>query len=117
MASPTWGVGGSAPPEVRERKRLLEAAVNEVLGGMSLLWLDVGDAAGPGSERGCVERNAIALLSNHGRPELDPPSAGWLGRHAASGRIRSSGLWNSSHVDEPYDPSFLGRLDRLVAAT
>ena len=47
---------------------------------------------------------------------MDPPSDGWLGRHAASERVRASGLWNSDHVDEPCDPSFLDRLERLAGA-
>ena len=29
--------------------------------------------------RGYIERNAIALLSNYGKPAIDPPSPGWLG--------------------------------------
>jgi hypothetical protein len=56
------------------------------------------------------------LLSNYGKKPLDPASPGWLGRHCNRERVRGSGLWNSNHVDEPYDPAFLDRLAQLVAA-
>lgn len=82
---------------------------------MSVLWLAIDDPAGPESERGYIERNVVALLSSYRRPELDPSSESWLGRHSNSERVRSSGLWNSRHVDEPYEPSFLGRLEQLAA--
>jgi hypothetical protein len=45
---------------------------------------------------------------------LDPPSSGWLGYHCDRERVRSSGLWNSNHVDEIYDPAFLETLERLI---
>jgi hypothetical protein len=61
-----------------------------------------------------IERNSIALLSNYNKPHLDPPSQGWLGRHSDREKVRTSGLWNSNHVDESYDPAFLNELDRLV---
>jgi hypothetical protein len=38
------------------------------------LWLSVDDEPGPQSLRGCIERNAIALLSNYGKLPIDPPS-------------------------------------------
>ena len=60
---------------------------------------------------------SIALLSNHGKPALDPPSAQWLGRHSDRGRVRSSALWNSNHVDATYDPAFLDQFEKLVLAT
>ena len=61
-----------------------------------------------------VERNAIALLSNFERSPTDPPSRGWLGHQCNRKRIRKSGLWNSNHVDESYDPEFLSMLERLT---
>jgi len=65
---------------------------------------------GAESQRGVIERNAIALLSNLGRDPVDPPSSGWLGDHSAHERIRGSGRWNNRHVDEQYDASFLDML-------
>jgi hypothetical protein len=91
---------------------------------MPFLWLLVEDEAGPESRRGYIERNSIALLSNDNKAPLDPRSPGWLGRHChragvrdAGLRVRTSGLWNSNHVDEIYDPAFLEVLERLISAT
>ena len=83
------------------------------------LWLAVDDPPGRDSLRGYIERNSIALLSNLGRPPLDPPSAAWRGRLCDRGkaRVRDSGLWNQNHVDEDYDAGFLDLLEKLVNAT
>jgi hypothetical protein len=72
--------------------------------------LPVGPIDDPPSRtslRGYIERNSIALLSNLGKPQLDPPSPGWLGRSCdrGKGRVKASGLWNQNHVDESYDPA------------
>jgi hypothetical protein len=85
----------------RQAERPLEVAVTAQIGAMPLLWLDVPDRA----RRHTIEANAIALLSRR-TGGVDPPSAGWLGLHAANSKVRSSGLWNSNHVDDHYDPSF-----------
>ena len=76
--------------------------------------LDIDDEPGPDSLRGVIERNAIALLSNHGRTPLDPPSPGWLGYGSDRPLVRGSGLWNQRHVEETHDPAFLGTLEMLV---
>ena len=81
---------------------------------MPFLWLAVEDEPGPQSLRGYIERNAIALLSNYSRRTLDPPSETWLGRRCNRERVRNSGLWNSNHVDETFDPGFLVCFERLV---
>jgi hypothetical protein len=112
---PTWGKGNTAPPEVRMRERPLEQEVGKIIGEMPFLWLAVEDEAGPETQRGYIERNSIALLSNYGKPPLDPPSAGWLGRYCDRERVRESGLWNSNHVEQGYDPAFLDQLHRFVA--
>lgn len=49
----------------------------------------------------------MALLSNLARPPIDPPSAGWLGRHSTRPAIRESGLWNVNHVQASPDGEFL----------
>ncbi len=105
----TWGVGNSAPKEVRESEYLLEKAVSNHICNMPFLWVAVDDEPGPESQRGCIEQNSIALLSR-----LDPPSSIWLGCWSPNEAIRSSGLWNVNHVNEPYDPAFLDLLDKLV---
>jgi hypothetical protein len=114
---PTWGVGNTAKGDVRKGELALECEVTKVIGSMPFLWLPLEDEAGPESRRGTIERNSIALLSNYNRPSLDPPSQDWLGRHCNRERVRSSGLWNSNHVDEGYDPAFLDELDRLISKT
>ena len=111
---PSWGKGGSAPREVTKRERPLERTVSMVIGDMPFLWLAIEDEPGPESQRGYVERNAIALLSNYGRHPIDPPSPSWLGHHCNREKVRTSGLWNSNHVDEAYDPAFLDIMARLI---
>jgi hypothetical protein len=111
---PSWSLGNDPGATARSlgitREHLLaaeqplESAVSDHIRRMSVLWLDVDDMAGPQSDRGTIERNAIGLLSNYGRPEIDLPSAGWLGLHCDRERVRRSGLWNNNHVDEGYDP-------------
>ena len=105
---------GTAPREVRQREQPLESAVSRVIGDMPFLWLAVEDEPGPASLRGYVERNTIALLSNYGRQPIDPPSRSWLGRHCTREKVRESGLWNSNHVSEGYDPAFLDTLADLI---
>jgi len=111
---PTWSVGSSASRDIRNSEHSLEVMVSQVIGQMPFLWLAVTDPSGPQSDRAYIERNAIALLSNFSHSPLDPASQGWLGRYAKSTKIRESGLWNSNHVDEDYDPAFLDRLESLI---
>jgi hypothetical protein len=113
---PTWGKGSSASATVRACEASLECAVSKLVREMHILWLAIHDEPQASSLRGYIERNSIALLSNFGKPPLDSSSAGWLGRHCDRDRIRHSGLWNSNHVDEQYDPAFLNKLAELVAA-
>jgi hypothetical protein len=76
----------------------------------------VDDPPGRDSHRGLVERGAIGLLSLRANPAADPPSANWLGLHALASEIRTSGLWNVNHVDEPHDQGFLEVFDAHVEA-
>lgn len=112
---PTWGKGSSACRDTRAGETPLEAEVSRILGDMPFLWLAIEDESGPASLRGRIERNSIALLSNAGKAPLDASSMQWLGLHCDRERVRRSGLWNSNHVEEPYDPAFLDDLERLVA--
>ncbi len=111
---PTWGEGNTAAAAIRAGELSLEQEVSRVIGAMPFLWLAVDDEPGRQSLRGYIECNTIALLSNFGRNPIDPPSAGWLGHHCNRERVQKSGLWNSNHVDERYDPAFLSALQRLV---
>ena len=107
---------GLTRAEVLASEADLEGRVSDYIGRMPFLWLGVPDAAGPESARGRVERGAIGLLSHYSTPAEDPPSVHWLGHHSDRERIRESGLWNSQHVDKPYDPAFLDEMERLIAA-
>ena len=111
----TWDkYPSTAPPEIREAERPIEKKVSGVIGQMPFLWLSIEDEPGPRSERGLIERNAIALLSNWNTEPLDRPSDGWLGSHCSREKVNGSGLWNSNHVDEAYSPEFLDAMSRLV---
>ena len=111
----TWGKGNTAGREVREQELFLEQAVSSYISQMPVVCLRISDIAGPNSLRGYIERNAIALLSNHNKQAIDPASPYWLGTFSNREKVVSSGLWNSNHVDEEYDPVFLDVLERLVS--
>lgn len=112
----SWDVGSSASADIRAGEVLLESEVSQVICKMPFVWIEADDDPGPGSLRGYIERNAIALLSNYGKEPVDPPSPGWLGHHCDREKVRKSGLWNSNHVDEGYDPGFLDCLEAHVLA-
>lgn len=116
---PSWGHRERLPAADRaSRKRGeadLEVLVSRTIGAMPMLWLSVDDAPGPDSQRGIVERNAIALLSNYAESGPDAPSRSWLGHLSNRERVRDSGLWNNDYVDVGYDPAFLDLLSDLIA--
>lgn len=122
----SWGVGSGAGAAarklrldratLRQTEAPLEREVSRRIGAMPFLWLQIDDPAGPGSDRGYVERNAIALLSSFGQAPVDVPSAEWLGRHSDRERVRESGLWNNDFVDGSHESGFLDRLQQLIEA-
>lgn len=121
---PSWGLGGDPGTaarrlgvehaEVTRSEADLEASVSRYIGAMPFLFLGVEDAPGPASERGFIERNAIALLSAYREAPADPASTIWLGRSSDRERVRLSGLWNNNHVDEAYDASFLDLMEMHI---
>ena len=121
---PSWGEGGSVGEasqklglereSIKAAEQPLEEKVSSTIGAMPLLWVAVPDAPSTESQRGFIERNSIALLSNVARESVDPASNEWLGLQSHRERVRSSGLWNNNHVEETYDPGFLDRLADLV---
>ena len=118
LSCPTWDTQRSnAPSHVRVAEIELERLVSQTIGAMPVLWLAVDDDPGAGSERGAIERGAIALLSGWGQDGIDPPSANWLGHACTRDKVRRSGLWINNHVDEAYDPAFLDVMERRVLAT
>jgi hypothetical protein len=110
---PTWGVGNTAPKETRNLEYPLEQAVSAYIGAMPFIWAAVPNA-GDGNDRGFLERNAIALLSNLAKDPVDPPSKDWLGLWSTREAVKASGLWNVNHVQETCDPTFLDRLATYV---
>lgn len=120
----TWGIGGDLGAAARklgmDRASVqsgevgLERGVSAYIGRMPFLWLNVDDRPGPDSQRGLIERNAIALLSHARKPAADAPSSRWLGAFSDRERVRTSGLWNSDHVEGSYDAAFLDVMERLV---
>ncbi len=110
----TWGDPRPETEDSRIAEHRLECLVSDVIGQMFVLWLPVDDPAGRASLRGYIERNAIALLSNHGRKAVDPPTDGWLGLDCPKDTVRGSGLWNQRHVEMAHDREFLAALEYLV---
>jgi hypothetical protein len=92
----------------------VERAVSNYIESMPCLWLEVDDNPGPGSLRGAIERNAIALLSNYRRAPLDPASPTWLGQFSDRPLVSESGLWNQRHIEDTHDATFLDRLERMI---
>jgi len=115
----TWGDGSSASKNVRQEEKPLEQEVSRYIGNMPFLWLEVDDDPGPDSDRGFIERNTIALLSNfcvdlHSEYPIDPPDKDWLGNYARNKDIRESGLWNINHVRECYNPGIFELLEQKI---
>lgn len=111
----TWGIGNSAAREIRTEETPLEKDVSNYIGRMPFLWIKIDDMPGPDSKRKYIERNVIALLSARtGCPDIS--SDNWLGKKCKDQKVRSSGLWNSDHVDEMYDSSFLDIFEQFIVA-
>ena len=123
----SWDIGNDASKaaahlgisrqEVGLCEHSLEVAVSNHIRSMPFLWIGIDDEPGPESDRGVIERNSIALLSNYAKAAIDPPSGEWVGRHCGRERVRSSGVWNNNHVEEQYDPAFLLLLERYANST
>jgi hypothetical protein len=124
LVVPTWGCAGEAkeaarglgiaPAALKESESPVEIQASTIIRDLSFVLVSVPDAPGPSSLRGEIERNSIALVSNYGKATLDPHSASWLGSYSNRERVRASGLWNSNHVDETYNPCFLDKLERCL---
>lgn len=118
---PAWGERWSRIDRdrsaLRDEEYILERRVSAYLREQPFLWVALDDEPGPDSDRARLERNALALLGNVGVRTVDPRRDDWLGRHSRSRSIRESGLWNVNHVDEEYDPDFLGLFERAVGDT
>ena len=106
----SWGVGGNASREIRDTEISHERLVSQYIGRMPFVVVEIDDEPSPQSMRSYVERNTIALLSNHPQSTSSPfdlPSEHWLGQYCPREDVRASGLWNSRHVRESCDVKFL----------
>lgn len=112
----SWGLGQSAPSEVRDLESEHERRVSDEIGRLRLLWINVPDEPGPGSDRAYIEKSSIGLLSRAGL--LSPKSTkGWLGQLSTDWRISLSGLWNLDHLFHEPDDKFLDVLEEYVDFT
>jgi hypothetical protein len=112
----TWGIGTTAPREVRLDEASLEATVSSYIRTLRYICVAVPGEAGPRNDRAYLERNSIALLSTVGH-HFDPPSPEWLGCMSDRASIRAGGLWNVNHVGIEYDPAFIPLLRTYVDHT
>ena len=114
----TWSHRKAADPAWLADEAALEREVSAYICQLPILWVAIEGEPDKAGDRARIEASVIALLSNRGRePAIDAPSAGWLGRFAASAAVRESGLWNIRHVDDPYDQAAIELLERYVTAT
>ncbi len=113
---PNWARAKAVDRAVWEAEAPLEREVSSYIGAMRLLYIAVPDEPSPTSDRGYLERNAIALLARVGA-QRDHPSENWLGRWSPQERIRRSGLWNLDYVDDFTDDRFLDVFAEYVDRT
>jgi hypothetical protein len=121
---PSWGIArdltkasaalGTDRRSLVSSEQPVENNVSDYLARLTFTFLNIDDEPGANSRRGFVERNAIALLSNHDRPALDAPSASWLGNMSNRELVRRSGLWNQRHVTESCDEAFLEYIAAMI---
>jgi hypothetical protein len=107
-------VSSTQPPEWAKLEDQVERQVSHHIRAMPLLWLPVPNHSNGASDRGYIEKNSIALLSCRAGG-TDRPGSRWLGHHANNEKVRQSGLWNSNHVDDQYNPDYLTVLADYVA--
>lgn len=110
---PDWGKGQSATREITDREAVLETRVSQYIGNLRVLAIPVLDSAGKSSMRATIERQFIAMFTEH-LCALDSPNPNWLGRFSDKTNIKETGLWNVRDVGEPYDLKFLTFLDAYL---
>ncbi len=110
----SWDAGASAPPGIRAAEYATEVAVSQYIRALPFINIEIDDVPGPDSDRGRVERGAIARLGAAARGGAVEASDDWLGLSANRVTITESLLWNVNHVDDERDPHFLDALARWV---
>ncbi len=111
---PNWSIGNSAPSKIKDEEYELEKSVSNYIGKLPFLWIEIDDEPDKFSNRKVIERNSIALLSNFNKTAIDTRSSEWTGKYSPKVKIKNSGLWNSDHTNEDYDPSFLDLLAKYI---
>ncbi len=111
---PNWGKGQSAPRAITDTEAPLEARVSQYIGGLRVLFVPIIDAAGIGSLRATIERQFIALFTEHSCP-IESSSPGWLGRFSEKPTIRDTGLWNVRDVGGDYDLKFIPFFENVLS--
>ena len=89
-AFPNWGRGQSASKKIATEETELEMRVSEYIGKLRVLFTPVSDTAGTTSLRAVIERQFIALFTEH-MCALESPSSSWLGRFSDKPAIREFG--------------------------
>jgi hypothetical protein len=95
--------------EIDAKENPIEKEVGQYICSMSVRWITINNS----DDRRKIERNSIALLSNHHphTEQLDRHSSGWLGCHGNE-KLFDSGLWCeiTKIMYEMYDPGYLKNL-------
>jgi hypothetical protein len=110
---PDWGKGQSASRDVTDAEKSMELRVSKYIGDLRVLFIPVIDTAGTGSMRATIERQFIALLTEHHCP-IETSSPNWLGRYSDKPTIRETGLWNVRDVGSDHDVKFIPFLENLL---
>jgi hypothetical protein len=111
---PNWGKGQSAPKEITAQESQLEHRVSEYIGQLHVLYVPVADTAGTGSMRAMIERQFIALFTEHISP-VERATSSWLGRFSDKATIRETGLWNVRDVGGECDLKFVRFFEGVLA--
>lgn len=69
---PHWGKGSNADRDRRLAERAFERHVSDYVRDLPLLWTEIDDEPGPGSDRALLKRNAIPLVSNYRKETINP---------------------------------------------
>lgn len=114
---PYWGDRSKkGDREVKMSEKPLERLVSTYLHRLPFTALEVPGPPSKTNDRAMIEENAIALLSNYNRPEVDRCSNDWLGLYSRDDKVIGSGLWNSKGVNrEEIDSHFFSTFERYLA--
>jgi hypothetical protein len=98
---------------IKEEEHSLELAVSRYIGNLPFLWLDIEDEPGPDSERGRIERNSIALISEFNSVTGSRRDS-WLGGYSDRDKVRGSQLWNNIMLSTNMTPFIWICLNNLL---